>query len=67
MEECIRFGVSLPRKMLERFDKDIEKKGYTNKTLLAEVPLHEGIVEFLKEQGVNIIMIKAPTEEKRIG
>lgn len=45
----------------------LEKKGYIHKTLLAEVPLHEDIVEFLKEQGVNIIMIMAPEVEKRIG
>jgi len=45
----------------------LEKKGYIHKTLLAEVPLHEDIVEFLKEQGVNIIMINAPEGEKRIG
>lgn len=45
----------------------LEKEGYPNKTLLAEVPLHEGIVEFLKKQGVNIIMIKTPVGEKSIG
>jgi CopG family nickel-responsive transcriptional regulator len=32
MEECIRFGVSLPKQLLERFDKDIDRKGYTNRS-----------------------------------
>ena len=45
----------------------LEKKGYPNKTLLAEVPLHEGIIEFLQTQGVNIIWIQTPLGEKNIG
>ncbi len=45
----------------------LEKKGYPNKTLVAEVPLHEGVVEFLRTQGVNIIMIKAPAGDRSIG
>jgi hypothetical protein len=45
----------------------LEKEGYPNKTLLAEVPLNEGVVTFLRKRGVNIIMIKTPDEEKRIG
>ncbi len=44
----------------------LEKKGYANKTLLAEIPLHDGVVEFLKKQGVNIIMIKG-VDKKNIG
>ncbi|MBD3242918.1 MAG: nickel-responsive transcriptional regulator NikR [Chitinivibrionales bacterium] len=32
MEECIRFGVSLPKQLLERFDGEIERRGYTNRS-----------------------------------
>jgi CopG family nickel-responsive transcriptional regulator len=32
MEECIRFGVSLPRQLLARFDREIDKKGYDNRS-----------------------------------
>ena len=45
----------------------LEKEGYPNKTLLAEVPLNEGVVAFLQNRGVNIIMIKTHDEEKSIG
>jgi len=45
----------------------LEKEGYPNKTLLAEVPLNEGVVAFLQKRGVNIIMIKTHDEEKSVG
>ena len=45
----------------------LEKKGYPNKTLLAAVPLHTGIIEFLKKQGVNVILIKSGHDRRRIG
>ena len=32
MEECIRFGVSLSRHLLGRFDQAIEQRGYTNRS-----------------------------------
>ncbi len=32
MEECIRFGVSLSKQLLERFDRDIQRRGYTNRS-----------------------------------
>ena len=32
MDQCIRFGVSLPEDLLKRFDADIERKGYDNRS-----------------------------------
>ncbi len=32
MDSCIRFGVSLSKQLLSRFDKDIKRKGYTNRS-----------------------------------
>lgn len=32
MEQCIRFGVSLPAKLLEDFDKKIKRRGYSNRS-----------------------------------
>lgn len=32
MDECIRFGVSLSEHLLSRFDKDIKRRGYTNRS-----------------------------------
>lgn len=32
MDSCIRFGVSLSRQLLSRFDKDIKRKGYPNRS-----------------------------------
>ena len=32
MENCIRFGVSLPENLLGRFDEDIGRKGYANRS-----------------------------------
>lgn len=32
MEECMRFGVSLPKGLLDRFDTANEKKGYANRS-----------------------------------
>jgi CopG family nickel-responsive transcriptional regulator len=32
MDESIRFGVSLPERLLQRFDKDTAKKGYANRS-----------------------------------
>ncbi|GBD88009.1 putative nickel-responsive regulator [bacterium BMS3Abin03] len=32
MDKCIRFGISLPGKMLKKFDADIKKRGYANRS-----------------------------------
>jgi hypothetical protein len=45
----------------------VEKTGYPNKTLLAAVPLHDGIIEFLQKQGVNIIIIQPGQESREVG
>lgn len=32
MDKCIRFGISLPEKMLKKFDTDIKNRGYANRS-----------------------------------
>jgi len=32
MDQCIRFGVSLPEDLLKTFDADIERRGYDNRS-----------------------------------
>jgi CopG family transcriptional regulator, nickel-responsive regulator len=32
MDNCIRFGVSLPPELLERFDANVERRGYANRS-----------------------------------
>ncbi|MBN1574997.1 MAG: nickel-responsive transcriptional regulator NikR [Chitinispirillaceae bacterium] len=32
MDQCIRFGVSLSEELLKRFDTDIERRGYSNRS-----------------------------------
>ena len=32
MDKCIRFGVSLPEELLGKFDANIEKRGYDNRS-----------------------------------
>ncbi len=32
MDNCIRFGVSLPQELLKRFDAEIRRKGYDNRS-----------------------------------
>jgi CopG family nickel-responsive transcriptional regulator len=32
MEKCIRFGISLPQNLLNKFDADNKKRGYTNRS-----------------------------------
>ncbi len=45
MDECIRFGVSLSRQLLERFDGDIEQKGYTNRSEAIRDLIRHNLVE----------------------
>ena len=45
MGECIRFGVSLPKQLLERFDKEIGKKGYGNRSEAIRDLIRQSIVD----------------------
>jgi CopG family transcriptional regulator, nickel-responsive regulator len=45
MDKCIRFGVSLPEKLLVCFDRDIEKKGYANRSEAIRDLIRQSLVE----------------------
>ena len=45
MEKCIRFGVSLPEKLLKKFDKDIKKRGYANRSEAVRDLIRSRLVE----------------------
>lgn len=45
MEKIIRFGVSLPDRLLQRFDRDIEKKGYANRSEAIRDLIRQSLVD----------------------
>lgn len=45
MEETIRFGVSLPESLLKRFDRDIERRGYANRSEAIRDLIRTSLVE----------------------
>ncbi|MBU6998311.1 MAG: nickel-responsive transcriptional regulator NikR [Theionarchaea archaeon] len=45
MEEVVRFGVSMPVALLERFDRIIRMKGYTNRSEAIRDMIRDAIVE----------------------
>lgn len=45
MEETIRFGVSLSESLLNRFDKDIERRGYGNRSEAIRDLIRTSLVE----------------------
>jgi CopG family nickel-responsive transcriptional regulator len=45
MEEVVRFGVSMPTTLLERFDRIIKVKGYTNRSEAIRDMIRDTIVE----------------------
>jgi len=49
VSELIRFGVSLPKDLLEKFDKEIQGKGYTNRS----EAIRDLIREFLVKQEID--------------
>ncbi len=51
MEKYIRFGVSLPEKMLKKFDRDIKKKGYANRSEAIRDLIRNRLVETEWEKG----------------
>ena len=57
MDNVIRFGVSFEPKLLERFDKIIEKKGYRNRSEAIRDIAREYVVKEKKENIVGIIRL----------
>jgi CopG family nickel-responsive transcriptional regulator len=45
MDQCIRFGVSLPEDLLKRFDADIERRGYDNRSEAIRDLIRENLVK----------------------
>ncbi|MGC1122414.1 MAG: nickel-responsive transcriptional regulator NikR [Candidatus Methanofastidiosia archaeon] len=45
MEDVVRFGVSMPTTLLERFDKIIKVRGYTNRSEAIRDMIRDTIVE----------------------
>lgn len=45
MEEVVRFGVSMPTTLLERFDRIIKVRGYTNRSEAIRDMIRDTIVE----------------------
>lgn len=52
MDDLIRFGVSLPKKLLEDFDKDNEKRGYANRSEAIRDLIRSRLVNAEWEDGV---------------
>jgi CopG family nickel-responsive transcriptional regulator len=52
MDDLIRFGVSLPKKLLDDFDKDNEKRGYANRSEAIRDLIRNRLVEAEWEDGV---------------
>ena len=67
MDNVIRFGVSFEPKLLERFDKIIEKKGYRNRSEAIRDIAREYVVQEKKEnivgsvgqQSENVLCLKS--------
>ena len=55
MSELIRFGVSLPKKLLDQFDRVIGKKGYTNRSEALRDLIREDLVEREWEEGAEVV------------
>ncbi len=43
--QCIRFGVSLPEDLLKRFDEDIDRRGYDNRSEAIRDLIRENLVK----------------------
>jgi len=50
MEKCMRFGVSLPERLLARFDRQIRQKGYANRSEAIRDLIRQSLVESEWEQ-----------------
>lgn len=52
MQKIIRFGVSLPHKLLSKFDRFIKRQGYTNRSEALRDLIRERLVDILWESDV---------------
>jgi CopG family transcriptional regulator, nickel-responsive regulator len=60
MSELVRFGVSLPGELLDRFDSGIHRKGYTSRSEALRDLIRDDLVEREWEKGeavVGVIML----------
>ncbi len=57
MDKVIRFGVSFDPKLLDRFDKIIEKKGYGNRSEAIRDIVREYVAKEKKENIVGVIRL----------
>lgn len=57
MDKVIRFGVSFDPKLLEKFDKIIEKKGYHNRSEAIRDIVREYVAKEKKENVVGVIKL----------
>ena len=57
MEKLVRFGVSMPASLLERFDRIIERKGYTNRSEAIRDMIRDAIVDRQWIQGQEVVGI----------
>lgn len=60
MSELVRFGVSLPRELLDRFDSGLRRKGYTSRSEALRDLIRDDLVEREWEKGeavVGVIML----------
>ncbi|MCK4576401.1 nickel-responsive transcriptional regulator NikR [candidate division WOR-3 bacterium] len=51
MSDIVRFGVSLSRKLLENFDRNITRKGYTSRSEALRDLIREHLVDFEWKEG----------------
>lgn len=55
MSELVRFGVSLPDELLLRFDRLIQRKGYTNRSEALRDLIRDNLVEQEWEDGAEVV------------
>ena len=55
MSDLVRFGVSLPAELLDRFDRVIHRKGYTNRSEALRDLIRENLVEQEWEEGAEVV------------
>ena len=55
MSELERFGISLPKDLLEKFDKVIGKKGYENRSEAIRDLMRDNLVEEAIESGREVV------------
>lgn len=57
MSELVRFGVSLPKELLDRFDDVIHRKGYASRSEALRDLIRDDLVEREWEEGVEVVAV----------